>query len=91
MSAHGLTESYIERRLAQSDDAEKRCRALVSQNMRRFEAIETAVKRIGGVSDIVTQGTISGLSLLELLAEIKSDLEEANRVRSTDPQPEDGE
>lgn len=79
---------YVERRLAQADADAARVRVLVAQNMRRFIAIRSAVIRIGDASRLIDGDTVEGRALLELLAEISKELEEANRQRSTDLQPE---
>lgn len=78
---------YVERRIREADDTEARCRALVSQNMRRYQAIEQAVRRLRAVREMESKGTLDslGLMLSELLTEIERDLETANQVRSTDP------
>jgi hypothetical protein len=60
--------------------------ALVSQNGRRYEAIETAVRRLSHVRRLEREGKLDspGLRLSELLTKIERDLTEANRHHSAD-------
>lgn len=78
---------YVERRFALADDTEARYRALVVQNMRRYEAIETAVRRLATVRELESKNMLDSLGVMlhELLTEIERGLSEANKVRSTDP------
>jgi 3-dehydroquinate dehydratase len=76
--------SYLEKRAAQADAAEARLDALVAQSMRRYSAIEQAVRRLRAVVTLNSERTVSRASIDELLEEVALSLEEANRIRATD-------
>ena len=80
-------ERYLERRLAQADATELRAARIVSQNLRRYIAIDEAVSRIRGIEGLNEQRILTRGMLAELLTEITTSLLAANRVRATD---EDG-
>ena len=89
MSFSGMTYldnvPYVERRAQAADEAEARLDAVSAQAARRHLAIEVAARRLRGVAQVVAEGQLDRPAVLELLAEIAAGLEEANRVRATDP------
>lgn len=84
MSATGLSDLYIERRLKQADDDSRRVDMLASQGARRHYAIMLACRRLEAVRGLL--GDIPRASIDELLSEIYCDLEKANQVRASDEQ-----
>jgi hypothetical protein len=80
--------SYIEKRMRQGDEAEARLDAVVGQSLRKALAISDAVKRLRAVEAENSEGLLSRASINEMLERIALDLEQANKVRETDPTPE---
>lgn len=76
--------NYVEHRAAQCDAAEAQRDALVAQNLRRYQAIEQATRRLRAVGQLALDRTVSRVAINELLEEIALSLEEANRISSTD-------
>ncbi|MGB7925554.1 MAG: hypothetical protein WCF57_20115 [Pyrinomonadaceae bacterium] len=76
--------AYVERRAEQADAAEAQRDRLVAQNIRRYQAINDAVRRLRAVGQHTLDRTVSRPAIDELLEEVARTLEEANQMRATD-------